>query len=149
MKTKVSIQFLWFVMIASRLLFWAIAYFVVLPHGSPSATAHLDYMLTAVALALAAGSSFYYLKGNTSEELIAYSKKVLTRGRQLEGKEPSALHGYQSKTAFAWALSQWMSVLGIIAAQVALPLNFVHGFCGLSLVMVIWHRPQLEIVNKP
>lgn len=147
MKTKVSIHVLWYIMITSRLLFWALAYFVVLPHGRPSTTAYLEYMLSAVALVLAIGSTYYYLRGNTNEELIAYSRKILTRGRQLEGKEASALHGYQSKIAFAWALSQWISVLGIIAAQVALPLNFIHGFCGLSLIMVIWHRPELDIVK--
>jgi len=141
MKTKISINVLWYVMISSRLLFWAVAYFIVLPKGSLSTIPYVDYILTTLAFGLAAASSYYYLYGNTNEELVAYSIKILARGRDQE-TSPNATHGYQAKMTFTWSLSQWLSVLGIIAAQILLPLNYVHGFCGLSLILIMWHRPQ-------
>lgn len=144
MKNKVPFSFVWYVMIFSRLVFWGLAYFIVLPQGKPSTTPYLEYMLSAVALILAGGSSYFYFKGNSKEALLAYSEKVMRRRAQLGNQVPSVLHGYQSKCSFAWSLSQWLSVLGIVAAQVLLPLNFVHGFCGAALILVLWHRPDVE-----
>ena len=142
MKKRVPFSFVWYVMIFSRLVFWGLAYYVVLPHGKASTTPYLEYLLMLVALALAIGSSLLYFRGNTKEKLLAYSERALKR--RVTDQVPSVAHGYQSKLAFSWSLSQWISVLGIIAAQLLLPLNFIHGFCGVSLILVMWHRPDFE-----
>lgn len=148
--TKNAVYLIWGAMIGQTLICWYLALFYISASNNPlpaeSAT-YVSYAFAVVALVLAGFGKYYHERGNSRDELLARSAGALSK-RPIAERQPNVLHGYLVKSVFSWVFVDAIAVLGIIAAVLPLSYYLIHSFCGASVVVHLWLRPDGELMEE-